>query len=79
LVESCLPYAIASYGIERKYMHSADCSEGTEPVVKTVGAVSRDRVEVSKNAVSLDGLELANSASLSHNRRGRGVHRVTFG
>jgi hypothetical protein len=41
--------------------------------VKTVGTVSRDHVEVSRTAVSVNGLELANSASLSHSLRGRGV------
>jgi hypothetical protein len=43
--------------------------------VKTVGAVFGGRVEVS-NAVSVNGLELANSASLSLDRRGRKVRLV---
>ena len=30
LVESCLPEAIASYGIERGYIGSGDCSDGTK-------------------------------------------------
>jgi hypothetical protein len=61
LVESCLPYAIASYGIERGYIGSGDCSDGTEPVVKIVGAVCGDRVGLSRNAVTVNGWKLANS------------------
>jgi len=34
LVESCLPEAIASYGIKRRYTYSGDCPDGIEPVVK---------------------------------------------
>jgi conjugative transfer signal peptidase TraF len=79
LVESCLPEAIASYGIERRYIHSGDCPNGIEPVVKIVGAVPGDCVEVSRNAVSVNESSLANSASLSHDRRGREVRRVAFG
>ena len=56
LVESCLPYGIASYEIERGYIGSGDCSDGTEPVVKIVGAVSGDRVGLSRNAVR-EGVE----------------------
>jgi type IV secretory pathway protease TraF len=47
LVESCLPYAIASYAIERNItIPTSALTEG--PLVKTVSAVSGDRVEVSK-------------------------------
>ena len=78
LVESCLPYAIASYGIERGYIGSGDCSDGTEPVVKIVGALSGDRVGLSRNAVTVNGWKLANSASIFRDSRGREVRRVAF-
>jgi len=79
LVESGVTKAIASRGIEGEYIHSFDCSDGTKPVVKPVAAVSGDRVEVSGNADSVNGLELAKIASLSQDRRGRRVPRVAFG
>jgi type IV secretory pathway protease TraF len=78
LVESCLPYAIASYGIERGYIGSGDCSDGTEPVVKIVGAVSGDRVGLSRNAISVNGWKLANSASIFRDSRAREVSTVAF-
>ena len=78
LVESCLPYAIASYGIDRGYIGSGDCPGGTEPVVKMVGAVSGDLVELSRTAVSVNGWNLANSASIFRDSRGREVRRVAF-
>lgn len=78
LVESCLPYAIASYGIERGYIGSGDCPGGTEPVVKMVGAVSGDSVELSRTAVSVNGWNLANSAPIFRDSRGREVRRVAF-
>lgn len=46
LVESCLPYAISGYGIERGYIGSGDCFDGMEAVVKIVCEVSGDRVEL---------------------------------
>jgi conjugative transfer signal peptidase TraF len=78
LVESCLPYAIATYGIERGYIGSGDCPDGTEPVVKVVGAVFGDSVGLSRNAVTVNGWKLANSASIFRDGRGREVRRVTF-
>ena len=50
LVENFLPDAIASYGIERGYVGSGDCSDRTE-LVKIVGAVSGDRVGLLRNSI----------------------------
>ncbi|MBV8139196.1 MAG: S26 family signal peptidase [Deltaproteobacteria bacterium] len=50
--------------IERGYIGSGDRFEGTEPVVKIIGAVYGDRLELSRNAVSVNGWKLANSASI---------------
>lgn len=50
---------MANYRIEWGYIGSGDCSDGTEPVVNIVGAVSGDRVELSRNAVSVNGWKLA--------------------
>jgi hypothetical protein len=43
-------------GIEPGCIGSGACPDGAEPVIKIIDAASGDRVQVSRNAISVNGL-----------------------
>ena len=79
LVEACLPDEIASYGIARNYIHSGDCRNGSEPVIKVVGATAGDRVDLTRTNIRVNGIILAQSATRSCDSRGCEVRAVRRG
>jgi len=70
-VSVCLPSEIARFGVERSYLGAGSCSNGTEPVLKVVAAVTGDVVQVSAAGVTVNGELLAHSRPLDRDRGGR--------
>ena len=79
LVEACLPNKIARYGIERGYLTSGRCASGAEPVIKILGAMYGDRVDLSSGDVRLNGIALPQSATLRTDSRGRSMQILQRG
>jgi conjugative transfer signal peptidase TraF len=79
LVEACLPDGIASYGLARGYLASGDCSNHTEPVLKIIGAMPGDQVDLATGAVQVNAISLRNSATLSCDSKGRELLSVARG
>jgi len=58
LVGGCLPAAVARRGRARGYLGAGGCPEGTQPVLKPVGAISGDVVELGRDHVIVNGTPL---------------------
>ena len=72
--------------MERHYLGAGSCPDGSEPVVKVLAAVAGDRVEVTADAVLVNGVRLPHSRPLDRDRGGRellpfaaGEHRLEPG
>ena len=86
IVAVCLPEELARFGVQRHYLGAGSCPDGSEPVVKVIAAVGSDRVEVTANAVLVNGIALPHSRPLDRDRGGRdllpyaaGEHRLESG
>ncbi len=79
LVEACLPKSIATLARKRGYLRGGSCPDGTEPVAKTVAALPGDTVELTDQALIVNGLELPRTATLSTDREGRELQRFARG
>jgi conjugative transfer signal peptidase TraF len=79
LVEACLPDAIASYGMARGYLASGECPIGAEPVIKVIGALAGDRVDLSPEEIRVNGTALPRSATRLRDSRGRAVRTLPRG
>ncbi|MCL4839114.1 MAG: S26 family signal peptidase [Thermoanaerobaculia bacterium] len=67
----CLPPAVSRFGMARHYLGAGSCPDGAEPVVKVVAAVGGDVVEVTPEAVLVNGVALPTSRPLERDRGGR--------
>lgn len=72
--------------MERHYLGAGSCPDGSEPVVKVLAAAEGDRVEVTPNAVLVNGVALPHSRPLDRDRGERallpfaaGEHRLEPG
>jgi conjugative transfer signal peptidase TraF len=79
LVEACLPEAIASYGMARGYIASGECPNGAEPVIKVIGALAGDRVDLSPAEIRVNGTAFPQSATRLRDSRERGVRSLPRG
>jgi conjugative transfer signal peptidase TraF len=79
LVEACLPQDIATLGRKRGYLRGGSCPDGTEPVGKTVAAVTGDTVELTDQALIVNATKLPDSATLDIDREGRAMHKFPRG
>jgi conjugative transfer signal peptidase TraF len=79
LVEACLPEAIASYGMARGYLASGECPNGAEPVIKVIGALAGDRVDLSPEEIRVNGTALPQSSTRLRDSRGRAVRTLPRG
>jgi conjugative transfer signal peptidase TraF len=79
LVEACLPEAIASYGMTRGYLASGDCPNGAEPVIKVIGALAGDHVDLSPEEIRVNGTALPQSSTRLRDSRGRAVRTLARG
>jgi conjugative transfer signal peptidase TraF len=56
IVSVCLPKSVAQYGFKRGYLDKGDCLDGvTAPVLKQVIAVPHDTVELTNQAIIVNG------------------------
>ena len=58
LVVACLPPAVGAFGRTRGYLRPGDCPGGAQPVLKRIGAVAGDRVELDGDGVTVSGIRL---------------------
>ncbi len=79
LVVACLPLEIARFAKERRYLPFGFCDGWVQPVIKFVGAVEGDVVEVQEAGVSINGVRIENSAVASVDSKGRTLSHVEFG
>jgi conjugative transfer signal peptidase TraF len=79
LVEACLPSTISTYGMARGYLNSGNCPNGAEPVIKVVGAMAGDRVDLSLENIRVNGTTLPQSATRLRDSRGREVRTLRPG
>jgi conjugative transfer signal peptidase TraF len=79
LVEACLPEAIASYGMARGYLASGECPNGAESVIKVIGGLAGDRVDLSPEEIPVNGTALPQSATRSRDSRERVVRTLPRG
>ena len=54
----------------RGYLRTGDCPGGAEPVVKVVGGLGGDEIEVEAGWVAVNGERLTNSATDGAGQRG---------
>lgn len=79
LVAACLPVALEQQGLERRYLRAGDCLGGAEPVLKVVGGLDGDEIEVEAGWVAVNGEQLANSATMAQDSAGRSLKHVEWG
>ena len=71
LVAACAPLKAAQLGRRRAYLLGGQCVGDTEPLLKTVVAISGDVVATSKSGVTVNGRLLPDSRSVSVDSAGR--------
>lgn len=79
LVAFCLPPTLSAFAAARGYVSWGSCPGGTQPVVKPIGAIAGDTVELRPDAILVNGAPLPNSATLSHDARGRALPHLPWG
>src|SRR5260370_20931003 len=79
LVEACLREAIASYGMARGYLAPGECPNGAEPVIKVIGALAGNRVDLSPEEIRVNGTALPQSATRLRDSRERAVRTLPRG
>lgn len=77
----CLPKdnLLSSMIETREYLPRGRCSDGFAPLLKQVVATSGDKIEISKDAVSVNGKTFYHSATLSTDSKGRPMQYILRG
>jgi len=55
---ACLPPELAAFGRARQYLGSGDCPGGAQPVLKRIGAVAGDVVELTDTTAAVNHGEI---------------------
>ena len=63
----------------RGYLGDGDCPGGAEPVLKVIGGLRGDEVDVQAEWIAVNGNRLANSATLTRDSVGRILTHVVWG
>jgi len=79
LVAGCLPVNAEQEGLARGYLGSGDCPGGAEPVLKMIGGLRGDEVDVEAGWIAVNGNRFANSATVSRDSIGRLLTHVVWG
>ena len=79
LVAACLPGALAAFGRARSYLGQGDCPGSAQPVLKRVGAVAGDVVQVGRETVAVNDVCLFTRPIEALDSAARPVPHVTFG
>jgi len=79
IVSICAPPAVAAIARARDYIPRGSCPDDTAPMLKIVGAVAGDVIEVEQNAIVIDGYTLPGSATHARDSHGRALSRFPRG
>jgi conjugative transfer signal peptidase TraF len=79
LVAACISTNAEHDGLTRGYLSKGDCSGGAEPVLKVIGGLHGDEVDVEEGWVAVNGKRLANSATVTRDSVGRLLTHVVWG
>lgn len=79
LVVACLPGAVAAFGQAQGYLGTGDCAGGTQPVLKTAGALGGDVVELRHDGVMVNGIPLLARRIETRDSAGRPLSHIDFG
>ena len=79
LVVGCVPTAAARLARERGYLDRGSCPGGAQPVLKRVGAVPGDLVDLRPDGVAVNGTRLSDSAPALTDSLGRPLHHAPWG
>ena len=79
LAAACLPVNAEQEGLMRGYLGNGDCPGGAEPVLKVIGGLRGDKVDVEAGWVAVNGKRLANSATLTRDSVGHLLTHVAWG
>src|SRR5439155_23163493 len=79
LVVACGPPGAARLARGRGYLTSGSCPGGTRPVLKRLGAVPGDLVDLEPDGISVNGARLPDSAPALSDSRGRPLPHAPWG
>ena len=79
LVVACLPPALGAFGRTRGYLRPGGCPGGAQPVLKRIGAVAGDRVELDGDGVTVSGIRLLARPIEAFDSAGRQLPHAAFG
>jgi conjugative transfer signal peptidase TraF len=79
LVAACVPPAAARLARERGYLAAGSCPGGTQPVLKRIGAVPGDLVDLELDGLAVNGTRLPDSAPAVSDSRGRPLPHAPWG
>ena len=79
LVVACVPLTAARLARERGYLARGSCPGGTQPVLKRIGAVPGDLVDLELDGIAVNGARLPDSAPASSDSRGRPLPHALWG
>jgi len=79
LVVACVSPAAARLARERDYLGKGSCPGGAQPVLKRIGAVPGDLVDLEPSGVAVNGERLPDSAPAMSDSRGRPLPHAPWG
>jgi conjugative transfer signal peptidase TraF len=79
LVAACLPDNVEREGLSRGYLRVGDCPAGAQAVLKIVGALGGDLLEVQSDRVFINGTTQLNSRVMSRDTANRPLPHVQWG
>jgi conjugative transfer signal peptidase TraF len=79
LAAGCLPVKAEQEGLARGYLGNGDCPGGAEPVLKVIGGLGGDEVDVESGWIAVNGKRLDNSATVTRDSVGRLLTHVVWG
>jgi conjugative transfer signal peptidase TraF len=79
LVAACVPPAVTRLARERGYLAGGSCPGGTQPVLKRIGAVPGDLVDLELDGLAVNGTRLPDSAPAMSDSRGRPLPHGPWG
>ena len=79
LVVACVPPDAARLARDRGYLTAGSCPGGTRPILKRIGAVPGDFVDLEPDGISVNGARLPDSAPALSDSRGRPLPHAPWG
>src|SRR5207249_3100751 len=79
LVVACVPLAAARLARDRGYLAGGSCPGGSQPVLKRIGAVPDDLVDLEPDGIAVNGARLPDSGPAESDSRGRPLPHAPWG